>query len=122
MAPVATLGNTQLGAVRHGKTVQLVVAEMPAVRREWSVDNLLGTPSAMGVVRTAENMVSGLGEEHVKWQHEYDHLVATRSQLAQALDDPFEHAEELRQIQTQAQDLAAEMGLNEDDVEEAQTA
>lgn len=120
MAPVATLGDIRLGAVRHGKTVQLVVAEMPSVRREWSTDTLISAPSAMGVVRTAENMVSGLGEEHVKWQNEYDHLVATRSQLAQVLDDPFEHAEELRQIQAQAQDLAAEMGLNEDDAEEAQ--
>src|SRR5699024_6456601 len=41
-------------------------------------------------------------------------------QLAQVLDDPFEYAAELRLVQTQAQDLAAEMGLNEDDAEEAQ--
>lgn len=122
LAPVATLGNIRLGAVRHGKTVQLVVAEMPSVRREWSLDSLLSAPSALGTVRTAENMVAGLGEEHVKWQNEYDHLVATRSQLAQVLDDPFEHADELRQLQTQTRDLAAEMGLDEEDAEEAPSA
>src|SRR5699024_8609520 len=79
-------------------------------------------PSAMGTIRTAENMVTSLGDEHVKWQNEYDHLVSTRSQLEQVLDEPFEYADELRQVQTQAQDLAAEMGLNEDDGEDIETA
>src|SRR5699024_9086529 len=55
--PVATVGNIRLGAVRHGKTIQLVVAEMPSVRREWSLDSLLSAPSALGTMRTAENMV-----------------------------------------------------------------
>jgi|GEM_PF-1527659 len=121
MTPVGVVGNIPLGVVRHGKTVQLVVAEMPSVRRVWSVDKLIQSPSAMGTIRTAENFVTGLGDEHAKWQQEYDHLVATRGQLGQVLEDPFEYAEELHRVQTQAQDLAAEMGLNEDDTEEAQS-
>src|SRR5699024_8843446 len=87
-----------------------------------SLDSLVNAPSAMGTVRSAENMVAGLDTEHAKWQSEYDHLVATRSQLAQVLDDPFEHADELRHVETQARDLAAAMGLGEEDAEEAQAA
>lgn len=120
MAPLGTLGNIPLSAIRQGKTVQLVVADMPSVRREWSVDKLISSVSTMGTVRTAEHLVTGLGDEHIKWQNEYNQLVETRGQLASVLDEPFEHTDELQQLQTQAQDLAAEMGLNEDDAEESE--
>lgn len=120
MTPVGIVGNIPLGVVRHGKTVQLVVSDMPSVRREWSVDKLIDSPSAMGTIRTAEHLVTGLHDEHAQWQQEHDHLVTTRGQLAQVLEDPFEYAEELHQVQAQAQDLAAEMGFNEDDADEVQ--
>src|SRR5699024_256859 len=65
-------------------------------------------------------MVAGLGEEHAKWQAEHDQLIDSRAALAEVLETPFEHRDELHQLQHQAQDLAAEMGLNEDDTEETE--
>ncbi|NWN87251.1 MAG: DEAD/DEAH box helicase family protein [Micrococcaceae bacterium] len=122
VAPVGTLGGIGLGVLRHGKTVQLVVADMPSVRREWSVDAVLNNPSTTGTIRSAEHMVSGLAGEHAKWQHEHQQLTSSRGALAAVLDEPFEHHQELQQLQTQAQDLAAEMGLNEDESDETQAA
>src|SRR5699024_12493337 len=72
-----------------------------------------------GVIRSAENMVAGLSEAHAKWPAEHDLLIESRAALAEVLDTPFEHREELHQLQHQAQDLAADMGLNEDDTDEA---
>lgn len=120
MTRVGQLGGIDLGVLRHGKQVQLVVMAMPSIRREWSVDNALGSLSETGVIRSAENMVAGLGEEHAKWQAEHDQLIDSRAALAEVLEAPFEHRDELHQLQHQAQDLAAEMGLNEDDTEEAE--
>lgn len=120
MTRVGQLGGIDLGVLRHGKQVQLVVMAMPSIRREWSVNNALGSLSETGVIRSAENMVAGLGEEHAKWQVEHDQLIDSRAALAEVLEAPFEHRDELHQLQHQAQDLAAEMGLNEDDTEETE--
>src|SRR5699024_9876611 len=48
VVPVGTLGGIDLGVLRHGKTVQLVVADMPSIRREWSVNAVLDQLSATG--------------------------------------------------------------------------
>src|SRR5699024_11785900 len=69
MTRVGQLGGIDLGVLRHGKQVQLVVMAMPSIRREWSVNNALGSLSETGVIRSAENMVAGLGEEHRSEEH-----------------------------------------------------
>lgn len=122
VVPVGTLGGIDLGVLRHGKTVQLVVADMPSIRREWSVEIALDQLSATGTIRSAENMVSGLADEYAKWQQEHHELTNSRAALAEVLDAPFEHQQELDQLHTQAQDLAAEMGLDEDEADQDQAA
>src|SRR5699024_4733160 len=94
MTRVGQLGGIDLGVLRHGKQVQLVIMAMPSIRREWSVNNVLGSLSENGVIRSAENMVAGLSEEHAKWQAEHDQLIESRAALAEVLDASFEHREE----------------------------
>lgn len=122
VTPVGQLGGIDLGVLRHGKSVQLVVAEMPSVRREWSVNKMVGSVSDAGVIRSAENMVAGLADEHARWETEHAQLTASRAALAEVLEAPFEHREELQQLQADAQELAAEMGLHEDGASDAQAA
>src|SRR5699024_7803073 len=123
MTPVGTLGGMPLGVVRHGKSVQLVVADMASIRREWAVPKLISDePSAIGTIRSAENLVAGLSGEYATWQQEHAQLTQSRAALAGVLDAPFEYGDELRRLQTQAQDLAAEMGLADEDAAEPQAA
>src|SRR5699024_5687219 len=61
-------------------------------------------------------------DEYAKWQQEHHELTNSRAALAEVLDAPFEHQQELDQLHTQAQDLAAEMGLDEDEVDQDQAA
>lgn len=123
MTPVGTLGGMPLGVMRHGKSVQLVVADMPSIRREWAVPKLISDdPSALGTIRSAENLVAGLSGEYATWQQEHAQLTQSRAALAEVLDAPFEYGDELRRLQTQAQDLAAEMGLADEDTAEQQAA
>src|SRR5699024_10347699 len=94
MTRVGQLGGIDLGVLRHGEQVQLVIMGVPSIRREWSVNNVLGGLSENGGIRSAENMVAGLSEEHAKWQAEHDQLIESRAALAEVLDASFEHREE----------------------------
>ncbi|MCT2090108.1 DEAD/DEAH box helicase family protein [Micrococcus terreus] len=112
--PVGTIGGIELGTSRQGTSVYVVAMQMPSLRKGWPMLQVTsGEIAPRGVVQSVEHFVAGLDQQLHQRREELGKLRESIPRVEQALTGQFEHRQELERLTAQAEELAEQMGANE---------